>query len=347
MKLIKRMTSLVVLAVSLNAWAEGKDDALNGAGASFPAPAYTRWISDYNKNTGVKLNYQSVGSSAGIQQIKARTVHFGASDDPMNDTELNQNQMIQFPTLIGGVVIIANIPGVKAGGVTLNGDVLAKIYAGKIQNWNDRNIRRLNKEITLPNLPIRVVYRADGSGTTAIFTDYLCKASTMWKKDLGSGKSIRWPVGAGGQKNPGVLNLVLQTEGGIGYVEYAYAIEQNATWCKMQNVAGKVVAPNETTFTAAADAADWDNAPNFAVNMNNVNSENAWPIVGASYVMIYRTQPQANQAKKLLNFWIWCLENGQKSAEELKYIPMPQSVVQRIKAKLKNDVKDANGNPIL
>lgn len=335
MKTIAALLLSLTAALSLHAATE---TPINGAGASFPAPAYQRWIFDYNKATGIKLNYQSMGSSAGIQQIKAKTVDFGASDDPLTSEELAENNLMQFPTLIGGIVSIVNIPGVKAGGITLSGPILADIYLGKISNWNDRNIRRLNPSLTLPNLPIRPIYRADGSGTTAIFTDYLCKVSPKWSKGPGKGKSIRWPGGSGGQKNPGVANLVSKISGAIGYVEYAYAAEQNLAWTKLVNAAQKTVEPTPETFSAAAAAADWKNAKDFIVNMTDEPGESSWPITGATYIILFRTQDDALKGKAMVKFWEWCFDQGGASASELKYVPLPAAVTNVIKTALASQI---------
>jgi phosphate transport system substrate-binding protein len=303
---------------------------ISGAGASFPYPVYGKWAHKYHELTKVKVNYQSIGSGGGIAQIKAKTVDFGASDDPLKPEDLQKDGLFQFPTLIGGVVPIVNIPGIESGKLTLSPQVLVDIFLGKIKNWNDPAIAKLNPGVKLPDLAITVVHRADGSGTTWIFTNYLSKVSPEWKEKVGNAKAVSWPTGVGAKGNEGVANNVRQVSGGIGYVEYAYATINKIPYAKLINKAGKAVAPSLETFKAAAAAADWENAPGFYIVLTDLPGDNTWPIVGATFILVHKEQLDAVKAKETLKFFDWALKHGDAIAQELHYVTMPESVVKLI-----------------
>ena len=300
---------------------------LNGAGASFPFPVYSQWANKYQELTGVKLNYQSIGSGGGIAQIKAKTVDFGASDAPLSEKELNEAGLVQFPLIMGGVVAVMNVKDVAPGALKLTGAVLADIFLGKVDKWNDPAIADANKDVKMPDLAITVVYRADGSGTTNIFTDYLAKVSATWKEKIGVGKTVEWPVGVGGKGNEGVAANVQKVNGAIGYVEYAYALLNNMTHVALQNKAGKMVQPSLETFQAAAANADWTKAPGFALFLTEQPGDQSWPITGASFILIYKDQKDAALATALLKFFDWCFTKGGDIAKGLHYVPMPENVV--------------------
>ncbi len=300
---------------------------INGAGATFPAPAYYKWAHKYQELTKVKVNYQSIGSGGGISQIKAKTVDFGGSDDPIKQEDLKKDSLSQFPTLIGGVVPIFNLPGITAGQITLSPAVLADIFLGKIKTWNDPAIAKLNPNVKLPADAITVVHRADGSGTTWIFTNYLSKVSPEWKEKVGNNKSVSWPTGVGAKGNEGVANNVKQVQGGIGYVEYAYAAINKIPYANLVNKAGKVVAPGMESFKAAAAAADWKNAPGFYMVLTDQPGEKSWPIAGATFILVQKEQLDREKAQAMLKFFDWCYKHGDSIAEELHYVTMPESVV--------------------
>ncbi len=312
---------------------------INGAGASFPYPVYSKWAHKYHELTKVKVNYQSIGSGGGIAQIKAKTVDFGATDDPLKVEELKTEGLFQFPTLIGGVVPIFNVPGVEAGKLTLSPEVLVDIFMGKIKNWNDPAIAKLNAGVKLPDLPITVVHRADGSGTTWIFTNYLSKVSPEWKEKVGNAKAVSWPTGMGAKGNEGVANNVKQVSGSIGYVEYAYATINKIPYAKLINKAGKAVVPSLESFKAAAAAADWKSAPGFYMVLTDLPGENTWPIVGATFILIHKEQLNAEKAKETLKFFDWAFKHGDAIAQELHYVTMPDSVVALIQEGWSKEVK--------
>ena len=340
---VKTALALAAGALSIAAIA---GTTVNGAGASFPAPLYGKWTYTYNQASGNTFNYQSVGSGAGIAQIKAKTVDFGASDDPLKPAVLDESGLMQFPMVMGGVVPIVNLPGVKGGELKLTGPVLANIFLGKIAKWDDAAIKDLNPGLSLPSIPITVVHRSDGSGTTWIFTNYLAKVSEDWKNGPGNDKDVKWPVGIGGQKNPGVANGVVKTVGGIGYVEYAYAVEAKLSYASLQNKAGKFVKPNAESFKASAANADWEKAPGFYMVLTEQDGEQSWPISGATYILVYKEQADLAKAKEMFKFFAWALDEGDKTAEELHYIPMPDNVVKLIKASWKANIKSA-GKPVV
>lgn len=299
---------------------------VNGAGASFPYPVYAKWGTRYNQHTGLKLSYQSIGSGGGIAQIKAKTVDFGASDEPLKPEELSKDGLIQFPLIMGGVVPVVNLEGVGKGKLKLTPELLADIFLGKIKKWNDRKIVAVNPEVRLPDQEITVAHRADGSGTTWIFSNYLTKVSSEWKEKIGSGKSVSWPTGIGGKGNEGVSALVKKTPGSIGYVEYAYALKERLKYVQLQNSAGKFISPTIETFQAAAANADWDKAPGFYIVLVDQPGEKSWPITGASYILMHKDQADSPKAQAVLKFFDWCFKNGAESAIDLHYVPMPAKV---------------------
>ena len=316
---------------------------ITGAGATFPAPLYARWAADYNKATGVRMNYQSIGSGGGLRQIRGKTVFFGASDMPLTDEELAKDGLFQFPTVIGGVVPIINIPGLQARQLRLTGEILADIYLGKITRWTDPAIVKLNPGVKLPDAQIAPVRRADGSGTTFIFTNYLSKVSAEWQSKVGEGASVNWPTGAGGKGNEGVTAFVQRLPNSIGYVEYSYARQNKLAYALMGNAAGNFVAPDDLTFAAAAAGADWSKS--FYQILTNQRGKDAWPITGATFIMMHRVQDRPENATAVLRFFDWAYENGSKTALELDYVPMPPSVVKSVRA-IWSEMRDSNGKPV-
>jgi len=300
---------------------------LGGAGATFPAPIYTKWAYSYEEQAGLKVNYQSLGSGAGIAQIQAKTVDFGASDAPLELSELDASGLIQFPMIIGGVVPVLNLPGITSGQLKLTGELLANIFLGTVTKWNDPSIAVLNPDVTLPDLPIVVVHRADGSGTTWIFTSYLDKISLQWHDRVGAGKSVEWPVGNGGQGNEGVSSYMQQLQGSIGYVEFAYAVQNNIVYAQVQNQAGNFVSPSIDTFQAATANADWANAPGYYMVLVDQPGDQSWPITGASFIIVYKQQDDPTKSRAMLSFFDWCYKYGQQMATEMDYVPVPESVV--------------------
>ncbi len=319
---------------------------ISGAGATFPYPIYAKWADAYKKETGNGLNYQSIGSGGGIKQIQAKTVTFGASDMPLTPDELKKSGLIQFPTVIGGDVPVVNLDGVNSADLTLDGDTLAKIFLGEIKTWNDPAIAKLNPKAKLPSQAIVVVHRSDGSGTTFIFTDYLSKVNAKWKADVGANTSVEWPAGIGAKGNEGVANNVAQTKGAIGYVEYAYAKQNNLTTVSMINKDGKTVAPNAAAFQAAAASADWEKSEGYYVILTNEPGAASWPIAGATFILIHQQPADPAAAAEALKFFGWAYAKGGKMAEELDYVPMPDKVVGSIKRLWASQIKDASGKPI-
>jgi phosphate transport system substrate-binding protein len=300
---------------------------ISGAGATFPYPIYAKWAEAYAAKTGLKLNYQSIGSGGGIAQINARTVDFGASDMPLKPEELEKSGLTQFPPVIGGEVMVVNLPGIQPGQMTLDGPTIAKIYLGEITKWDDPAIAKLNPGLKLPSTAIAVVHRSDGSGTTFIFTDYLSKVSPEWKDKVSEGTSVEWPVGIGGKGNEGVAALVARTAGAIGYVEYAYALQNKLVHTKLVNRDGATLEPGSKVFQAAAANADWKNAPGFYLILTDQPGKESWPITGATFILMHKKQDHPERAKEVLNFFDWAYKNGGQLAESLDYIPMPANAV--------------------
>jgi phosphate transport system substrate-binding protein len=317
---------------------------VTGAGASFPAPVYAKWASDYNKATGVKVNYQSVGSGAGIKQIDAKTVDFGASDMPQKDEDLAKKGEVQFPTVIGGVIPAVNIKGIAPGAMHLTGQVLGDIYLGKITKWNDPAIKSLNPSLNLPDAAIAVVRRADGSGTTFIFTNYLSKVNAEWKAKVGDGTAVNWPTGAGGKGNEGVAAFINRLPNSIGYVEYAYVKQNKMTYALVQNANGKYVQPDSAAFKAAAANATWDKT--FYQILTNQPGDNSWPISNATYILMHKVQDKPAQAAQVMKFFEWAYKSGDKTADDLDYVPMPANVKTAIEMMWATEIKDAAGKSI-
>jgi phosphate transport system substrate-binding protein len=319
---------------------------ITGAGATFPFPVYSKWAEAYKKETGNGMNYQSIGSGGGIKQIQAKTVDFGATDAPMKGADLDKNGLLQFPTVMGGVVPVVNIDGLKAGELVLDGPALAKIFLGEIKSWNDPVIQKLNANAKLPNQPIVVVHRSDGSGTSFLFTDYLSKVSPDWKSKVGANTAVEWPTGIGAKGNEGVANNVGQTKGSIGYVEYAYAKQNNIPYALLQNKAGKYPQPEIKSFQAAAASADWSSAPGFGISLTNQAGDDAWPITNPTFILVYKTADKPEQTAEVLKFFDWAYKNGDKLASDLDYVPLPDNVVEQIRATWAKDIKDGSGKAV-
>ncbi len=334
--MIKEILIGSLATVSAAASASADVLTLNGAGASFPAPVYQLWTYAYTQTGKAKVNYQSLGSGAGLSQIKAGTVDFAGTDNPLTIEQQAEAGLIQFPMLTGGVVVIVNVPGVKSGELKLSRAVLADIFLGKISNWNDPAIAALNPGAKLPkSLPITVVRRSDSSGTTFIFTDYLSKISGEWKDKIGAGSSVKWPVGIGGQKNPGVCNNVAKIRGGIGYTEYTYAVEAKLNCAQLENREGEFVAPAAANFAASAANADWNNAPGFLMMLTDQPGADSWPITGVTYILL-RKDTSAERREALKDYFNWCFTDGAASASRLNYVPIPENVVKLIREKALN-----------
>jgi phosphate transport system substrate-binding protein len=316
---------------------------ISGAGATFPYPIYAKWADAYKKETGIGLNYQSIGSGGGIKQIQAKTVTFGATDMPLTIADLNKDGLIQFPTVIGGDVPVVNLEGIKPGDLKLDGTTLARIFLGEVKSWNDAAIQKLNPTAKLPSQAIVVVHRSDGSGTTFIWTDYLSKVSSAWKSKVGANTAVEWPVGIGAKGNEGVANNVQNTKGSIGYVEYAYAKQNKLTTVDMINKDGKAVAPNSAAFQAAAASANWQKSDGFYVILTDQPGATSWPIAGATFILIHKQPKDPASAAAALRFFAWAFAKGDKMAEELDYVPMPKTVVTEIQKVWATEIKDASG----
>jgi phosphate transport system substrate-binding protein len=317
---------------------------ITGAGATFPAPIYSKWADAYQKATGNKINYQAIGSGGGIKQITAKTVDFGASDMPLLPEVLEKDGLMQFPTVIGGEVLAINLAGIKAGEMRLTPAVLADIYLGKITKWNDKAIADLNPKLSLPDQAIAVVRRSDGSGTTFIFTNYLSKVSPEWKQKVGEGTAVQWPVGLGGKGNEGVSAFVQRIPGAIGYVEYAYALENKMPFALLQNAEGNYPMPGQESFKAAAAYANWTKSAFYEI-LTNEPGKDSWPITGATFILMHKTQDKPEQAREVLKFFSWSYKNGDKMAEELVYVPLPDTLVKLIHTSW-GGLKDASGKPV-
>ena len=318
---------------------------ISGAGATFPYPIYAKWAEAYKAKTGINMNYQSIGSGGGIKQITAKTVDFGASDMPLKPEELDKNGLTQWPMIMGGVVPVVNVQGIQPGQLKLDGPTLAAIYLGKITKWDDAAIKKLNPDAKLPSMAIAPIYRSDGSGTTFIYTNYLSKISPEWKDKVGNNTSVEWPTGIGGKGNEGVAALSARTAGAIGYVEYAYALQNKLTYTKLVNKEGNAVAPDSKSFQAAAGNADWQKAPGFYLLLTDQPGKESWPITGASFILVHKTQEKPETGKQVLDFFDWAYHNGDKMAEELDYVPMPGAVVKLVEASWAN-IRTPDGKPI-
>jgi phosphate transport system substrate-binding protein len=333
---------LAASAVTSSVWAAD----ITGAGATFPYPIYAKWAESYKAATGNSMNYQSIGSGGGIKQIKAKTVDFGASDMPLKSAELKEAGLVQFPAIMGGVVPVVNLDGIAPGQLKFTGKVLADIYLGKIKQWNAPEIVALNPGVSLPGSAITVVHRADGSGTTFLWTDFLSKTSAEFKSKVGSSTAVKWPAGVGGKGNEGVAANVQRIKGAIGYVEYAYAKKNRITYTQVQNRDGKFVQPDDATFKAAAAGAQWAKTPGFAVILTNQPGKASWPITGASFILVQQKQADAAKGREVLKFFDWAYANGGAMAAELDYVAMPASVVKLIHNEWKKQIKDSTGKAV-
>ena len=319
---------------------------ISGAGATFPYPIYAKWADAYKKETGVGLNYQSIGSGGGIKQIKAKTVVFGASDAPLSGKELEESGLAQFPMVMGGIVPVVNLEGVKPGELVIDGPTLAKIFLGEITKWDDAALKTLNPNAKLPSQAIAVVHRSDGSGTTFNFTDYLSKASPDWKSKVGSATAVEWPVGIGAKGNEGVANNVANTKGSIGYVEYAYAKQNKMAYAKMINKDGKTVGPTSETFQVAAANADWNAVPGYGVILSDQPGAQSWPMTAATFILIHKQPQDPVAAGEALKFFAWAYSQGDKMAEDLDFVPMPTPVVATIEKMWSASIKNSAGKPL-
>jgi phosphate transport system substrate-binding protein len=343
---VKHLRTMAVVGVLAATVLPAAAFEISGAGATFPYPIYAKWADAFKKETGNGLNYQSIGSGGGIKQIQNKTVTFGASDMPLQPAELKKWNMVQFPTVIGGDVPVVNLDGIKSNDLKLDGDTLARVFLGEITKWDDPAIKKLNPNAKLPAQAIVVVHRSDGSGTTFIWTDYLSKVSDKWKSDVGANTSVEWPAGIGAKGNEGVANNVANTKGSIGYVEYAYAKQNNMTTVSMINKDGKTVAPDAAAFQAAAAYADWEKADSFYVILTNQPGASSWPIAGATFILMYKQPTDPIAAGEALKFFAWAYANGDKMAEELDYVPMPKTVVAQIEKMWASEIKDSAGKPL-
>ncbi len=345
--MLKAVLSRWTLGLALGAAAFAvQAENITGAGASFPYPIYAKWAATYHKETGRQVNYQSIGSGGGQQQIIAGTVDFGASDDPMSEELLTKHELLQFPAIVGGTVPVVNIEGVEPGALRLTGDVLAKIYLGDIKKWDDEAIKALNPDLNLPAKSIVVIHRSDGSGTTFGWTNYLSKVSSDWKNRVGEGKAVRWPTGQGGKGNEGVAAYVRQLKNSIGYVEYAYAKQNNLSWAQLQNLDQQFVQPNQESFAAAAANADWNGTPGMGVVLTNEPGADSWPITAASFILVPKTARSTEKATAVLEFFDWAFKNGSNQAAELDYVALPNEVTDEIRQAWSSSLKSTEGKAI-
>jgi phosphate transport system substrate-binding protein len=341
------MCAISFAALSLNSIGSAyAATQITGAGSTFVYPVLARWADAYKKETGTAVNYQSIGSGGGIKQIQSKTVDFGATDMPLKSEELAKSGLVQFPIINGADVPVIHVEGVKAGELKLTGSLLADIFLGKIKKWNDPAITALNATVKLPDQAITVVHRSDGSGTTFIFTNYLSKVSADWQTKVGEGSAVTWPAGVGGKGNEGVASYVKQIDGSIGYVEYAYALQNAMTYTQLKNSAGVFVQPKTETFAAAASGADWAKAADFYLILTNAAGKNSWPIAGSTFVLMQKVQQDPAQGREALKFFSWALKNGAASASELFYVPLPKKVSALIEKSWKEQIKGANGTAI-
>ena len=332
--------------IAAAAFVPAKAADISGAGATFPYPIYAKWADAYKKETGNGLNYQSIGSGGGIKQIKAKTVTFGASDAPLPGKELDEAGLAQFPMVMGGIVPVVNLEDVAPGELVLDGPTIAKIFMGEIKAWNDAAITKLNPKAKLTSQAIAVVHRSDGSGTTFNFATYLADVSADWKSKVGANTAVEWPVGIGAKGNEGVANNVANTKGSVGYVEYAYALQNKLTYTKMVNKSGKTVAPTAEAFQAAAANADWKSQPGYGVILANQPGDKSWPMTAATWILLYKQPVDAAATGEALKFFAWAYKNGAKMAEELDYVPMPAKVSADVQKYWANEIKDASGKPL-
>ncbi len=342
------MLKTLTAALGVAALAGGAAQAANlsGAGATFPAPIYAKWAETYKAQTGTGLNYQAIGSGGGIKQINAKTVDFGASDKPLKLDVLNSSGLFQFPTVVGGVIPVVNIPGVSAGEIKLSGSVLADIYLGEIKRWNDPKIAQLNPGVKLPGMPITVVHRSDGSGTSFLFTTYLSMKNPAWAAKVGGNDSVEWPTGQGGKGNDGVAAFVRQTVGSIGYVEYAYIQQNKMAYVDMQTHSGQFIVPTAGAFAAAASHGDWSHAPGYYLLLLDQPGADSWPITGATFILLYKQQANPATGEGVLKFFDWAYKNGNAQAEALSYVPLPDPVKTQIRKSWAANIKGPDGQPV-
>ena len=346
MSKLNRLIGGIALSAALLSVGVANAGDITGAGATFPYPVYAKWASAYKTQTDIGLNYQSIGSGGGIKQIKAKTVDFGASDAPLKPEELGAAGLMQFPTVIGGVVPVINVEGITPGQLKLSGDVLAAIYQGKITKWNDPKIAADNNGVHLPDQHITVVHRSDGSGTTFIFTTYLSQISADWMRAVGANTAVEWPVGTGGKGNEGVASYVQRIKNSIGYVEYAYALQNKMNYVQLKNRDGHFVKPEAENFKAAAANAKWDADQGFYMILTNQPGKESWPISGATFILMYKSQEKPENAKEVLKFFDWSYTNGDKMASDLDYVPLPDNVTKMIRNAWKAQIKDTSGKPL-
>jgi phosphate transport system substrate-binding protein len=341
---LARCTLAGALAAALLSSAQAAE--ISGAGATFPYPIYAKWAEAFKAKTGVSMNYQSIGSGGGIKQIEAKTVDFGASDVPLTPEDLMKNGLTQFPMIMGGIVPVLNVKGVEPGKLKLTGSILANIFLGTVTKWNDKQIADLNKGVSLPDQAIAVVHRSDGSGTTYNFADYLAKMSSDWKSKVGVNTALEWPAGLGGKGNEGVAALVSRTDGSIGYVEYAYAMQNKMNYALVENRDHEFPPPSNATFQAAAANADWAKAPGFFLILTDQPGKQSWPITATSFILMHKLQDKPDSAKQVLAFFDWSFRNGQKLAEALDYVAFPDNVVNLVEETWKQEIKGADGKPV-
>jgi phosphate transport system substrate-binding protein len=346
MQMKQTYKSIIIGAAAALAFSSAVAADMTGAGATFPYPIYAKWAETYKAATGNGLNYQSIGSGAGIKQIKAKTVDFGASDKPLSAAELDADGLMQFPAIMGGVVAVVNLDGVTPGQLKMTGTVVADIYMGKVTKWNDPEIVGLNPGVKLPALDITVVHRADGSGTTFLFTDYLSKTNAEFKTKIGADAAVKWVVGVGGKGNEGVAANVQRIKGSIGYVEWAYAKKNKMSHTQLKNKDGNFVEPDDDNFKAAAAGAEWTKTPGFAVVLTDQAGKTSWPITGVSFILMHKQQADAAKGKEVLKFFDWAFKNGGAAATELDYVPLPSSVTKLVEDAWKANLKDASGKAI-
>jgi len=346
MNKINRFLGSIGLSAALLAAGAANATDITGAGATFPYPVYAKWAETYKAQTGVGMNYQSIGSGGGIKQIKAKTVDFGASDAPLHPNELGLVGLTQFPTVIGGVVPVINVEGIAPGQLKLTGDTMSGIFMGKITKWNDPKIAADNAGVNLPDQAITVVHRSDGSGTSFIFTTYLSQVSLDWMRGVGAGSAVQWPVGTGGKGNEGVASYVQRIKNSIGYVEYAYALQNKMTYVQLKNRDGQFVKPDADNFKAAAANAKWDADQGFYMILTNQPGKDSWPITGATFILLHKSQEKPENGMAVLNFFDWAYSNGDKMAANLDYVPLPDSVTKMIRDSWKAQVKDTSGKAL-
>ena len=343
--MLKPLKYVAAIALTVTTAGAAFAQEITGAGATFPSPIYAKWAEAYQKATGVKMNYQSIGSSGGIRQINAKTVDFGATDAPLSAAQLEKEGLVQFPAVIGGVVPVVNLPGVKPGEMRLTGQVLGDMFLGKITKWNDKAIADLNPGMKLPAQDIAPVRRADGSGTTFIFTNYLSKVNAEWKSKIGEGQAVQWPAGMGGKGNEGVAAFVQRLPGAVGYVEYAYAKQNKLAHTLLKNLDGQFVAPDDDTFKAAAAGADWGKAA-FGAILTEQPGKDSWPITGATFILMHKAQAKPQQGIEVLKFFNWSYANGAKMAADLDYVPLPDVLTKQIASAWASQVKDTGGKAL-